>query len=160
MFLFRPEEYDNSYYWVGKEKPMPGTKDFDYKYFSSLRDGVKDTLSAKAFLATEQRIPGLGNGVLQDILLEAGIHPKRKISTLEDKDWEHVYEAVVKILEEMIKAGGRNTEKDLFGNAGGYQTKLSKKTPGGYCPVCGSPVRKMAYMGGTVYVCPNCQPLF
>lgn|GEM_PF-2077218 len=30
----------------------------------------------KAFLATEQRIPGLGNGVLQDILWTARIHPK------------------------------------------------------------------------------------
>lgn len=38
----------------------------------------------KAFLAAEQRFPGIGNGVLQDILLESGIHPKRKISTLRD----------------------------------------------------------------------------
>ena len=34
-------------------------------------------LSVKALLATEQRIPGLGNGVLQDILHKTGVHPRR-----------------------------------------------------------------------------------
>lgn len=159
MFLFRPVEYDNFYYWVGKEKPMPGTKEFDYEYFCSLREGVSEKLSVKAFLATEQRIPGLGNGVLQDILLKAGLHPKRKLFTLEEADWKRAYDAVLSVLEEMTAAGGRDTEKDLFGCVGGYQTKLSKKNVGGYCPLCGSPIEKQAYMGGTVYVCPACQPL-
>jgi formamidopyrimidine-DNA glycosylase len=43
-------------------------------------------LSAKAFLATEQRIPGLGNGVLQDILFTAGIHPKRKMAAISEEE--------------------------------------------------------------------------
>ncbi|MCQ4762422.1 hypothetical protein NE555_17590, partial [Alistipes onderdonkii] len=35
---------------------------FDAAYFDRLVAGAKPNLSAKAFLATEQRIPGLGNG--------------------------------------------------------------------------------------------------
>ena len=38
--------------------------------------------SAKALLATDQMIPGLGNGVLQDILYLARVHPKTKIAVL------------------------------------------------------------------------------
>jgi formamidopyrimidine-DNA glycosylase len=43
-------------------------------------------LSLKAALATEQRIPGLGNGSLQDILWQAHLHPKRKTNTLSDEE--------------------------------------------------------------------------
>lgn len=157
MFLIKPDEYDNPYYLVAKEKPMPGTEEFDYEYFKSLREDVSGKLSMKAFLATEQRIPGLGNGVLQDILLEAGLHPKTKISTLRETDWRRVYEAVTDVLQKIEMQGGRDTEKTLFGASGGYRTRLSKKTLGKGCCYCGDIVQKMSYLGGTVYYCPTCQ---
>ncbi len=157
MYLIKPEEYDNPYYLVAKEKPMPGSEEFDYEYFTSLREDVSGKLSAKAFLATEQRIPGLGNGVLQDILLESGLHPKKKISELRDRDWKQMYQSVIKILKQMEEAGGRDTEKDLFGEIGGYRTKLSKKTVGKGCLYCGNIIEKVAYLGGTIYYCPSCQ---
>ena len=157
MFLIKPQEYKNRYYLVAKEKPMPGTEEFTYEYFRTLREEVSGTLSIKAFLATEQRIPGLGNGVLQDILLEAGLHPKRKINTIREAYWKRVYEAVVSVPEQMTKLGGRDTEKNLFGEPGGYRTRLSKKTLGSSCPYCGNTIQKMTYLGGTVYYCPGCQ---
>lgn len=159
MFLFKPEEYDNVYYLTAKEKPMPGTDKFDYMYFKSLKENANGNLSAKAFLATEQRIPGLGNGVLQDILLEAGIHPKRKISSLRESEWKHLFESVVNTLQHMTELGGRDTEKNLFGQTGGYRTKLSKKTMGNACLYCGNLIQKAAYLGGTIYFCPECQKL-
>lgn len=159
MFLVKPASFDNPYYLAAKEKPLPGTEDFDYEYFSSLREGLSGKTSAKEFLATNQRIPGLGNGVLQDILLEAGIHPRRKINTFGEEQWRRVYETVLRVLEQMHIAGGRNTEKTLFGEPGGYPTKLSKKTVGKPCPYCGSEIEKASYLGGTVYYCPFCQPL-
>ena len=45
---------------------IPGNYDNDHTCFFGLLDSAKPNLSAKAFLATKQRIPGLGNGVLQD----------------------------------------------------------------------------------------------
>ena len=158
MFLILPKEFENPYYLAAKKKPMPGTAAFDYPYFCSLAQDLSGKVSAKAFLATQQRIPGLGNGVLQDILLESGIHPKRKLETLHEEDYKRLYETVVRLLKEMQDAGGRDTEKDLFGKAGGYETKLSRKNIG-YCPHCGSPVQKTAYLGGNLYFCPACQPL-
>lgn len=157
LFLIDPGTYDNSYYLVAKAKPLPVTEEFDYAYFKALREDVSGRNSVKEFLATKQRIPGLGNGALQDILLEAGLHPKRKLNTLTEQDWIRMFEAVKKILVQMSEAGGRNTEKDLFGNPGGYQTKLSKKTVGGPCPYCGNLIEKTNYLGGTVYYCPHCQ---
>ena len=59
----------------------------------------------------------------------------------------------------MVNYGGRDTEKDLFGNTGGYKTILSNKTVNKPCPKCSSKIIKKAYMGGSVYFCPKCQPL-
>ncbi|MCF2652630.1 hypothetical protein JQM67_08445 [Anaeromassilibacillus senegalensis] len=117
------------------------------------------TLSAKAFLATEQRFPGLGNGVLQDILFAARIHPKRKLRDLTEAERERLLSTVVSVLGEMTAQGGRDTEKDLFGRVGGYDTKMSKNTLAHGCPVCGGTITKEAYLGGSVYYCPACQKL-
>lgn len=68
-----PGESDNPYYQGARTKCSPLEERFDAGYFSRLWAASKQNLSAKAFLATEQRIPGLGNGVLQDILFRAGI---------------------------------------------------------------------------------------
>lgn len=152
-------DWDNPYYQGAKTKLSPLDAAFDTAYFGMLLGGAKKNLSAKAFLATEQRIPGLGNGVLQDILFRAGIHPKRKIATLADAEVECLFGTVKNLLAEMIRRNGRDTEKDLFGHCGGYVVQLSRNSCAAPCPVCGGPIVKEAYLGGAVYYCPRCQPL-
>ena len=152
-------DFDNPYYKGSLEKISPLQEAFDREYFDALRNRAKPNLSAKAFLATEQRIPGLGNGTLQDILFRAKIHPKRKISTLSGEEWSTLFDLVKGTLMEMTDLGGRDTEKDFFGKYGGYRTLLSKNTWKNPCPVCGGMIVKEAYLGGAVYYCPVCQPL-
>jgi formamidopyrimidine-DNA glycosylase len=159
VLAFREGAYQSKYHLVAKELPQPTTDAFSRDYFHALRRAGTDKLSAKAFLAPDQRIPGLGNGVLQDILFRAGIHPKRKMGTMSEADFERLYRAVIDTLSEMTARGGRDTERDLFGRPGGYRTLLSKNTVGKPCSVCGTEIEKAAYMGGTVYWCPVCQPL-
>lgn len=139
--------------------PSPLSEAFDRTYFDSLFDETTGKLSAKEFLATKQRIPGLGNGVLQDILWTARIHPRRKMGTLSAEETGAMYRAVKTVLHEMAARGGRDTERDLFGGMGGYRTVLSKNTVGQPCPACGAEIKKEAYMGGAVYFCPGCQVL-
>lgn len=156
----RPEEDENSYHLVAKQKEPPLKEAFDRVCFDAILSSVdKDKLSAKAFLATEQRIPGLGNGVLQDILWQCRIHPKRKMGTLSQEGIEEMFQAVKQTLREMTLKGGRDTERDLFGCFGGYATIASKKTLGKPCPRCGAPIEKSSYLGGAVYFCPDCQAL-
>ncbi|MHB1483059.1 MAG: endonuclease VIII [Saccharofermentanales bacterium] len=145
---------------IAKSKVSPLSDEFDKNYFDSLFEKSKDgKLSAKAFLATKQRIPGLGNGVLQDILFNARIHPKHKMNSISDSEYESLYNSVKNTLADMTAKGGRDTEKDLFGNNGGYETILSSKTKGTPCPVCGGMIQQEAYLGGNIYFCPNCQKL-
>ncbi len=147
------------YYQAGRDAPSPLSDAFDAAYFASLLTDKTRKLSAKAFLATEQRIPGLGNGALQDISWKAGLHPKRKMNTLDDALTETLFHTVRALLADMTAAGGRDTEKDLFARPGGYRTVLSKNNNGMPCPACGTPIGRMAYLGGNVYVCEGCQPL-
>jgi len=139
--------------------PDPLTDGFDKKYFDGLWESAAPKMSAKAFLATEQRIPGLGNGVLQDILFNAGIHPKKKLSEIGEKDKLKLFESVKKTMRVMTDGGGRDTERDLFGEKGGYKTILSANTLKNPCPACGGVLIREAYLGGNIYFCPNCQPL-
>ena len=155
----RIDEPENPYRRVAVEKPDPLGDAFTYGYFKSLYEPDGKKLSLKAFLATEQRIPGLGNGVLQDILFNAKIDPRRDIKTLSDENWRVLYAAVCSALRQMCDLGGRSTERDLFGNPGGYPCRLCKDTLGSPCPVCGTPIEKTAYMGGAVYFCRECQKI-
>lgn len=158
LWAFQAGQYENEYYLVAKTRPQPQTDAFDRQYFAALRAGA-DKLSAKAFLATQQRIPGLGNGVLQDILFRAKLHPRRKMGTVSEEEYGRLFDVIKSTLSEMTQQHGRDTEKDLFGNYGGYRTVLSKNTAANPCPVCGGAIQKEAYMGGSVYWCPTCQPL-
>lgn len=155
---FGEDEFDNPYYKAAKEKRSPLTAIFDEDYFQQLMS-VPDVskLSLKAFLATGQRIPGLGNGVLQDILWDARIHPKRKMSSLSQAEQKRLYVSVKTILAEMARLGGRDTEKDLFGNAGRYRTVLSRNNVAMICPACGGRIHKENYLGGSIYYCSCCQ---
>lgn len=159
LAAFPEGTYDNKYYLVAKEKPSPLSDAFDETWFASLFVADTARLSVKAFLATEQRIPGLGNGVLQDILFNAGMHPKKKVASLSGCDKGRLFDAVKTTLSDMVAAGGRDTENDLWGRPGGYATKLSRNTVGQPCAVCGTPIQKEAYMGGSIYYCAGCQKL-
>jgi formamidopyrimidine-DNA glycosylase len=153
-------ELDNHYYRVSREKPSPLSPAFDKAYFDRViyRDEVQK-LSLKALLATQQTIPGLGNGILQDILFNGKMHPRKKINTLSDEDREVLFDSVKTTISVMAAQGGRDTELGLFGYPGGYKTILCKNTAGKPCPVCGTIIKKEAYMGGSVYYCEKCQRL-
>jgi formamidopyrimidine-DNA glycosylase len=160
LLCFRQDEQGGlPDYQIAREKPSPLSDAFDRAYFEGLLPADPGSMSAKAFLATEQRIPGLGNGVLQDILWTAKIHPKRRMVDLSAQDMQGMYDAVKSVLQEMTVQGGRDTERDLFGRPGGYKTILSKNTVGTPCPACGTILQKQPYMGGSIYVCEGCQKL-
>lgn len=159
LFAFPKGKNDNPYYLVGKEKPNPLTDEFDRAYFDTLLaqvDPKKTTV--KAFLATEQRIPGLGNGTLQEILLSAKVNPRSKLAALDAGEIDALYKAVKGVLGDMAEKGGRDTEKDIYGKPGGYQTVMSKNNKTMTC-LCGGAVTKETFMGGSVYYCLRCQPI-
>ena len=159
MMAFVDGAFENKYYQGAKSKPSPLSEKFTQEYFEKIVDATPDKLSIKALLATEQRIPGLGNGVLQDILFKARLHPQTKVKNLTAKDFARLYKSIKTTIKEMTERGGRDTEKNLYGEPGGYQTILSSKTWNQPCPQCGGVIKRKAFLGGNVYFCERCQPL-
>lgn len=151
--------FENKYYQNSINSISPLDDAFNEVYFDNIFKNTTKDLSIKALLATEQRIPGLGNGVLQDILFNAAINPKRKKSTVTDFQKSELFHSIKVTLNNMTNKGGRDTEKDFFGQFGGYKTILSKNTVKDPCPNCGSKITKEPYLGGAIYYCPSCQKL-
>jgi formamidopyrimidine-DNA glycosylase len=151
--------FDNPYHKRSLNSISPLEDSFNELFFESIINSSAKDLSVKALLATEQRIPGIGNGVLQDILINAFIHPKRKKSALSDSQKTELFKSLKTTLRSMTDRGGRDTEKDFFGRFGGYKTLLSRNTFNNPCPNCANSIIKEAYLGGAVYYCPVCQKL-
>ncbi len=160
IICFDHDDWDNEYYHAARDRPSPLGEGFTRDYFDELcgMPGFAKH-SAKAFLATDQRVPGLGNGVLQDVLFNARIHPKRKMGTVTDGELDELFSSIRTTLQTMVEAGGRDTEKNLFGEPGGYETILSRNTVNTPCPRCGDTIAKASYAGGSIYFCATCQAL-
>ncbi len=159
MFCFREGDTDGvPRQHIINDIPSPLEEGFHEAFYKAMLQKEKLTsLSAKAFLTTDQRIPGLGNGVAQDILFTAKIHPKRKMSALSDTELKALFEAAKGVLADMRQRGGRDTEYDFYGNRGGYKTILSKNTVNKPCPICNTLIKKESFLGGSIYFCENCQ---
>jgi formamidopyrimidine-DNA glycosylase len=57
----------------------------------------------------------------------------------------------------VIEQGGRYDEVDLYNQPGGYMRLMDKNAVGKPCPVCGTGLVKIQYLGGACYYCPSCQ---
>ncbi len=85
------------------------------------------------------------------------MHPKHPLTELEGIQQESLFQAIVSVVETVAEEGGRYDETDLFGNPGGYIRLMDSKSAGTPCPVCGTTIQKIQYLGGACYFCPGCQ---
>jgi len=143
------------YYQKALDSIHPLDQRFSYEYFIEATGLNTNKGSVKAALATEQHIPGLGNGTLQDILFHANISPKRKVSSLSDDDKKGLYDAVKSTINEMMALGGRDLQTNMFGVKGGYEVLMKNERT--HCPICQTELQKEAFLGGKVIYCPHCQ---
>jgi formamidopyrimidine-DNA glycosylase len=158
MELYERGEEQNRQYVRGM-KPTPAEPEFTFDYFDALIHELVagKKRSAKALLTQDQIIPGLGNAIAQDILFRARLSPKHPIADLSVDQRRAMYDAINGTVADIIDQGGRYDEFDLHGNRGGYVRLMDKNAVGRPCPGCGGEVKKIQYLGGACYFCPDCQ---
>jgi formamidopyrimidine-DNA glycosylase len=146
--------------YAGRSLPFPLSEGYTKEAFQALFEGLPagDPRSIKQFIVSDPRVCGVGNGCLQDILFRAHVHPRSRALELAPEQQVALYHAVRDTLSEMVANGGRDSELDLFGQPGGYRRILHSKVVGHPCPICGTPIEKQSFLGGSVYFCPVCQP--
>jgi formamidopyrimidine-DNA glycosylase len=123
--------------------------------FERYEDKEKDPL--KTFFTNGKSVAGLGNAYLQDILFRAKLSPKKKVVEVTTDEQKALHAAVKETVEQAIEMNGRSSERDIFNNPGGYIPIMDKRAKDKPCPNCGTAIKKISYLGGSCYICPECQ---
>jgi formamidopyrimidine-DNA glycosylase len=126
------------------------------EYPEKTAKGIKGFLVATGYV-TPNCIQGLGNAIVQDILFQARLNPKRKTMDITPAERQRLFEAINSTVGEAIALGGRYDEVDLYGQSGRYIRLMDSKTADTPCTRCGTDIQKISYLGGACYLCPNCQ---
>lgn len=158
VWLFEEHEVDQHEY-VGKVCVSPLSDAFTFEHFNGLFEALEDGYSKtiKYFMISEPGICGIGNGYLQDVLFRAGLSPKRRVREISVEERRTLYGAIRGTLGQAVKLSGRTTERDLYDRPGAYTPIMYTKTKGMPCPRCGTEIQKISYLGGSCYLCAECQ---
>ncbi|MEJ2686824.1 MAG: Fpg/Nei family DNA glycosylase, partial [Gammaproteobacteria bacterium] len=105
----------------------------------------------KSLLMNQHAIAGLGNVYSDEILFQAGIHPRCEVRQLSGAERHRLRRALNKVLHEAIEDGA---DPQRF-----PRTFLTPhRHPGAVCPRCGTKLGILKVGGRTSYYCPRRQP--
>jgi formamidopyrimidine-DNA glycosylase len=125
--------------------------EFTRERFCSLLRHRRDQV--RAFLLDKKALDSLGNAYADEVLFEAGIHPKTFCRRLSHEEGVRLHDAIVKVMREAVDEVARRQEpievkvRDFL--------KVRRKE---ICPRCGSKIRTAGVKGMDAYFCPQCQP--
>jgi len=119
-------------------------------------DGFRDIAAGrrgqvKSWLMDQRSLAGIGNVYSDEILFQAGIHPRRPVGDLSGDDLARLHRSLRSVLERAIEAGA-----DPQSMPEGFL--LPEREEGGTCPRCGAQVASVSAAGRTAWFCPTCQP--
>jgi formamidopyrimidine-DNA glycosylase len=137
-----------------------GISPLDDKFSLEILNSILDELANKQIkfvILQQDRIAGIGNGYLQDILFHAKIHPKRKAGDLNPIERKILYKSILDVMTKATEQGGCDTEFDLFSEPGSYVRLMDRRIKDQPCPTCKTHIVKINVGGSSCYVCPNCQ---
>lgn len=118
---------------------------------SAFRDLIESSRGhVKTTLMKQELIAGIGNEMSDEMLYQAGIHPKTKIADLKGDDPDRLFKIMHEVFRIRISTGA-DTEllPDTF--------LLKHREEGTECPRCGGAIERIKVSGRSSYVCPHCQ---
>ena len=101
----------------------------------------------------KRALDSIGNAYADEILFEAGLHPKTFCRKLSHDDAVRLHDAIVKVMREAVEEVARRGE-DIDVKVRDFLKVRLKDV----CPRCGSKLRKAGVRGMDSYFCPRCQP--
>ncbi len=126
---------------------------FTWERFSKLIEKKRN--QARAFIMDQTALSAIGNAYADEILFEAGVHPKTPCCYLTASDRRKLYDAINAVISwgiAEVEKADRPTEEKVRGH-------LRVRNRGGEtCPRCGTTIRKAGVLGFDSFFCPKCQP--
>jgi formamidopyrimidine-DNA glycosylase len=144
--------------------PEPLGNAFDAELLANACAGKKTSL--KAALSDQRVVAGLGNIYVCEALFRARLSPKRRASTIVDRNGkpnaraEALVHAIRAVLNDAIRAGGSSLRdhRRADGSLGDFQHNFSVYDREGQpCPDCGGTVKRIVQQGRSTFFCPKCQ---
>jgi formamidopyrimidine-DNA glycosylase len=144
--------------------PEPLGNEFDAAMLARACAGKKTSL--KGALSDQRVVAGLGNIYVCEALYRARLSPKRKASTIADRNGKPnpravaLVEAIRAVLNDAIKAGGSSLRdhRQADGSLGDFQHHFSVyDREGEPCPNCKAKIKRIVQNGRSTFYCPACQ---
>jgi formamidopyrimidine-DNA glycosylase len=144
--------------------PEPLGNEFDAAMLAQACAGKKTSL--KAALSDQRVVAGLGNIYVCEALFRAGLSPKRRASTIADRDGkpnaraESLVVAIKAVLADAIDAGGSSLRdhRRADGSLGDFQHNFRVYDREGQpCPGCRGKIKRIVQVGRSTFYCPSCQ---
>jgi formamidopyrimidine-DNA glycosylase len=151
---------DNEQAVIGKLGPEPLDLEFTFEVLAERLH--KRQAPIKAVLLDQRFIAGIGNMYADEALFAAKIHPLRKANSLSTQEIRNLHKAIVVVLQSAIDSKGASvdTYKRPDGRLGTAHDNFNvAHRRGKPCPVCGTPIQRLAIRNRGSYFCPNCQKL-
>ncbi|MDR2956676.1 MAG: bifunctional DNA-formamidopyrimidine glycosylase/DNA-(apurinic or apyrimidinic site) lyase [Coriobacteriales bacterium] len=144
--------------------PEPLEPDFTWQDLRTAllgKAGKLSTTTIKAALLDQEKLAGIGNIYADESLFRAGIDPRRSVSSLKPKDYQHLLVGIRECLMQSIAAGGSTARNyvDALGLRGEFldlHAAVYGRT-GKPCPNCGRPIVKIRVAGRGTHLCEKCQ---
>ena len=126
---------------------------FTRERFRVLAKKRKDQV--KVFLMDKTALDAMGNAYADEVLFEAGIHPKAFVRKLPDEAIDRLHGAIVKVLGE---ARAVIAERKPAIDVKLRDFLKVRGRPGEPCTRCATKLRKAGVHGHDAIFCPTCQP--
>jgi formamidopyrimidine-DNA glycosylase len=104
----------------------------------------------KAALMDQEVIAGLGNILVDEILWQARIHPRRHVHDLCDREWDRLYRSLRRVVRQSVRAGRVPPRPSWLTGV------RDQDAPS--CPRCGAALVRDRVAGRSSWSCPRCQP--
>ena len=122
--------------------------------FEAVRDFLTRRAKApvKAVLLMQERFPGIGNWMADEVLWRAGVHPATPAGKLGDEGSALLRRTVRRVARDAVER-----IRDDWGYPASWLFP-HRWEAGGHCPRCGAALAREEVGGRTTCWCPRCQP--
>lgn len=122
--------------------------DFDFAHFRQILDEHRGMIKPR--LMDQQVMAGIGNVYSDEILFQARVHPRAKLSDLDDDALKCIYDCMQEVLRAAIE---HDADPGQFPDS----YLIPHRGTDGKCPKCGGQIERVEVAGRTGYFCPECQ---
>jgi len=129
------------------------TPEFTFDIFDRLIQGRRH--QARVFLMDQAALSAIGNAYADEILFEAGIHPKTSCASLSAEDRRRLYGSIRAVMAwgiDEVRKANQPIEVKVRDHV------RVRNRNGEPCPVCGTKIRRVGVLGYDSFYCPHCQP--